>query len=628
MLLQVVIWFSLLALAATLLWFLFAAPEMMKKASNAVLEQAGTKQLPGQVDLLTSSRVGPEDEVDPWDSRTVASRVRAMREAGWSSEIDEIGRSEFYTYKDPGGAFTARLEACGYWHGALHEFALELHHASTHAAPDSFYLLIPDASQMLTLQRATESENTDNKQALFHTTPTRGGASRASDRVMARDARDFKISGYLPRASVRLEHVTLKGLVHPIYEQCFRRNTTSIHAPESPVVLTRVEIRGAMTSIRGIIRSPHSAEWALSGSLEQDREHVMRTSALLFADIGEALVWRGSEPRTFLAYLSSYEHQDDTLRQQARAQYNAILTPEQRREADFERVLDEKTPIQERGSRLASLIEHDPRGPLLDKILTASKAPEAVQLRRIIVEYGRPIIESKFRGPERTTWLNAYFGDHGGAPRELISTIARDITPASLLDPALSKRTREVLLGNLLHLDGDGYLGNVLEKLLEQSDEDQLIGLLRLIKEVGSRNTAEAVAKLAANPKQIDKIEEYIALLSAIRAFYLQYPDAFSTKEIEVFLCKCLEHPEERVAMMVPSLLETLGGAYTLMHVTRLIQTDARARFHAARLGKIISAIHARGGLDSFSGGLSLAEQQGGELTITGDKGRLTVVDS
>jgi hypothetical protein len=623
MFIQVVVWLAVLVIAAFAVWLLFALPDMLEKANHAVLEQAGGKKSLKQLDLQDALRAGPRDDVDPWSERVLAARVRAMHTARWSSKTDASTRTEEYHFEDPRGIFAARLVPQSYWHGTLHAFTLELRYAREHAAPDRFHLSIPEAQPMLAPQRASESSAPTTTQALFHAS----GEASSSERAGVNQTKTLKIPGYLTRTSLEYENVSLSGMAHPIYERCFASSTLEVNATESPVVLQRMDIQGPRVTIKGVVRSPYSPEWSLTPSLEKNRAHIMESAARLLVSLGESLAWWGETPMELVEGLSKYEtHHDDRLRRQAREQYDAMLTPEQRRAVDIERILDRNGPFEERDALFARLIAQAPSDPALDRVFEASRDPDAARLRRIITTNAFQHLERRLKGPDRTDWLNAYFGEQGGAPRELVSAIARDITPASLLDPALSQRTREVLLGNILHIDGDGYMGGILEKLLEQSDEEQLIGLLRLLKEVGGKNTAEAIAKLARNPKQVDKTEEYVALISAIRAFYLTHTDVFAVKEIEVFLCSCLEHTEERVVLMVPSLLEVLGGAYTLRYVTTLLQQDARARLHAARLGKIVDAIRARGDIGGFAGGLSLAEQQGGELTITGEKGGLTQV--
>ena len=579
--------------------------------------------------LLTSEE---HDTTDPWSPEAIALRRHAMQAAGWEPSIDPHNQRERFRYVDPQRAFEMVLTPTSYRYGIPHMFSLEIRYLDGNGAPQNFEFTVRDASPMLAKQHIVSQ--VDYRQYAGSGGKTAAFGRQYNAQPFADRSRDtsqpllLKIPGTTAIAQMKFGPLSLRGGALPLFDQCFRWSTINLDAPECPATLLHVRVRGDNVTLHGELSSPKRKEWATSDDLDANRMFLLEAASKLFVELGQAYAWQGHSMLEILSNLrGEATNQDNNLRRQALEQYERLLSPDDKRAIDLERVLDENVSIDERGRLLEELIAHDPRGAEMAAVFEAAVEPDRERLRRIISKHGLRALEPKLKGPDRTRWLNLFFSDNGGATRELITTISRDITPASLLDPDLSVRAREVMLGNILHTSGDDYLGDLIGRLLEQSDEEQLIGLLRLFREVGGLNTAQAVAQLAANPEQVDKTEEYVALLSAIRAFCTRFPEVFKNKRVEAFLCSCLEHPEERVILMVPSLLEVIGGIDTLMYITNLLQQDARARLHGARLGKIVTAIRARGDLGAYAGGISLAEQQGGELTLTSDRGGLSMVD-
>jgi hypothetical protein len=104
------------------------------------------------------------------------------------------------------------------------------------------------------------------------------------------------------------------------------------------------------------------------------------------------------------------------------------------------------------------------------------------------------------------------------------------------------------------------------------------------------------------------------------------HPEILRDQRVGSFLCDCLEHEEPQIAKMVLSLLEDLGDANAMRRIATMIHNNATV-IPNPRLGQVVKKIHERVGGDAYTGGLSLAQQQGGELTISRKEGSLSLVE-
>ena len=218
------------------------------------------------------------------------------------------------------------------------------------------------------------------------------------------------------------------------------------------------------------------------------------------------------------------------------------------------------------------------------------------------------------------------FAEGSFSSLKLSRTLAAAVEHETLLDPRLSDRARGVLLVNALDIWDARRASSLLEDILANLDDAQLIDVLELLRKQVSEAAAHAVVMLAGNPKQIDKRGEYVALISTIRAMQSNHMEILRDGRVGNFLCDCLEHEDPQIARMVLSLLEELGDARAMRRIAAMIHNNATA-IPNPRLGQVVQKIHARVGGDAYSGGLSLAQQQGGELTISKEEGSLSLVE-
>ncbi len=427
-------------------------------------------------------------------------------------------------------------------------------------------------------------------------------------------------------ANVSLGSDRLRAQARRIFEHFFDARDVSSKAPARPMLLERCVFTQGVLELRGHGVAPRGEIWGATGILEQDVAHI--TEAL--ADTLERLAQRFSpqegDANTKLAILAHDPQLTPAQRAQA-TRLGAKTMPRDKVAGLYSnQVRDNELAMQSRGEAMRALLAmpeaNKEKQALVDEALTIAGEP----LRRLMAIHADDFLAKQITGERRILWLNLLFAEGSFSSLKLSRTLAAAVEHETLLDPRLSDRARGVLLVNALDIWDARRASSLLEDILANLDDAQLIDVLELLRKQVSEAAAHAVVMLAGNPKQIDKRGEYVALISTIRAMQSNHMEILRDGRVGNFLCDCLEHEDPQIARMVLSLLEELGDARAMRRIAAMIHNNATA-IPNPRLGQVVQKIHARVGGDAYSGGLSLAQQQGGELTISKEEGSLSLVE-
>ena len=443
--------------------------------------------------------------------------------------------------------------------------------------------------------------------------------------LVARE-REHELFPFDLEVSVSLGSDRLRAQARRIFEHFFNSHELTSREPGRPMTLERCVFTRGVLELHGQGVSPKSKLWGATGILEQDVAHI--TEAL--ADTLERFAYRFSPQHADIsAKLATLAH-DPRLTPAQRAQATRLGARTMPRDKVaglyLQQIHDGELAMQSRGEAMRALLAlpeaTTEKQALVDQALTIGGEP----LRRLMAIHAADFLAKQITGERRILWLNLLFAEGSFSSLKLSRTLAASVEHETLLDPRLGDRARGVLLVNALDIWDSERASDLLEDILANLDDDQLIDVLELLRKQVSEAAARAVVTLAGNPKQIDKQGEYIALISTIRAMQSNHPELLRDQRVGSFLCDCLEHEEPQIAKMVLSLLEDLGDANAMRRIATMIHNNATV-IPNPRLGQVVKKIHERVGGDAYTGGLSLAQQQGGELTISRKEGSLSLVE-
>ena len=335
----------------------------------------------------------------------------------------------------------------------------------------------------------------------------------------------------------------------------------------------------------------------------------------------EALAFREQSLKQMMEGVVNDMDASSELKHEASEMITRFSSPQELLERARNRLLLEE----QRGFAVAKLVERDLHTPQTREVI-ALALDEDVVLRRLLSRYAPDFVEQQLRGPERLSWFNAIFEENTGLEATRLKQVIADLDTALLLDPGLSSRARNIILTHMLvHGSGDA-LEEVLRALLLNMDEEALVHLLQTLQSHPSRGSARALVALASHPQQIDKHQEFQVMLGAIKAHMSRFKEVLEHRGLEKFLCGCVLHEDRQVASMALSLLRDMGSHRSVDALVRAINQPGLT-LPTPAIGSAIQAIRQRIGdtSDRFSGGLSLAEAAGGELSvIDAEAGALT----
>lgn len=269
----------------------------------------------------------------------------------------------------------------------------------------------------------------------------------------------------------------------------------------------------------------------------------------------------------------------------------------------------------------------DPTTRRLSPLFEHAFLPDNFALLQLIFEAAsQQQILSWLEGPERVRWLNALLHPSIRSTSGRIQMVIKRLDPSYLLWDGLSAAGRGFLLSGLLANQEVSDPVAVITTLLKQTDDEDLVEILTTLSVYANENVAKVIASFAKNPEQIDTSREYQAMLMLFKNLSREHAGVLRTQDVEAFLCECVKHPDERIASMALSLLETLGEDFAVKRLTQLLGEEVVVP--SAMLTRTSREIRKRMGEDmnTFAGGLSIAAAAGGELTqVTGEGGALTI---
>lgn len=294
------------------------------------------------------------------------------------------------------------------------------------------------------------------------------------------------------------------------------------------------------------------------------------------------------------------------------------------------RALDPATPKAYWGVIIPKLLELDPMTRTMKQVFEHALEPENIAMAQVIFDnVDADFLMARFEGVDRVRWFEALV--HANVPMDVapFRDLIERLDPASLLGEELSAKARGVLLSKLLANGRDSESARVLTQLLRVLDDDDLVEVLRTLSAYGSVGIAKAVVVFVKNPKQIDTPREYQAMLMLLKSLSREHAELIRTPAVESFVCDGVLSPDERIASLALSLLESLGTDVAIERLLRVLDAPQLA-IPSAGVGRMITKIRARQGQDlsSFAGGLSVAKTSGGELTrVAGDAGSITAIE-
>ena len=436
--------------------------------------------------------------------------------------------------------------------------------------------------------------------------------------MLMRQEHSVELFPFDQEGSVTIGSEHLRAPVRRLFEHFFWGYELNSSAPARPMVIEHCVYEGNTLEICGVCDSVKSRVWGATGILDQDVFHITEVLADTLERMAKSFVVRGNDPYANLATLAHNAHLTPTQRAQA-ARLGAQAMPSNEIALLYSKqITDNELAMQTRGEALRSLLdmhETDARREVA-ALVQEALLPSGEPIRRLMAIHAPDFLAEQIRGERKFTWLALLFAEGSFSSLKLSRELAASVEPSTLLDPKLDDRARGVLLINALDIWDVERASALLEEMLANLDDAQLIDILEMLRKQVSAAAARAVVSLAGKPTQIDKPSEYIALISTIRAMQHNHTEILRDERVGRFLCACLEHEDPRIARMVLSLLENLGGQEAMRRIARMIHANA-TEISNPRLGQVVRKIHDRIGGDALAGGLSLAERQGGELSIS-----------
>ena len=265
------------------------------------------------------------------------------------------------------------------------------------------------------------------------------------------------------------------------------------------------------------------------------------------------------------------------------------------------------------------LLMRDKSHPAFQSVFERALEEGCEALMRILVQRDYALVMAAMRhSQERVRWLVTLLEPEVGLLESQRRSMLALVEPSLVLSPELDIKSRGILLSGILSVRDTSQTRELVYMLLRGSDDDALVEIMTTLSVYANAEVAASVADFLSDPEQIDTQREYQALLTLVKALARLHADEIRTPDVERFLCHCIAHEDERVASMALALVSDIGEQASLDALLPLLNSTELA-IPQASIGRAMRTIRIRLGEDMevFTGGLTIAQGSGGELTLT-----------
>ena len=414
--------------------------------------------------------------------------------------------------------------------------------------------------------------------------------------------------------------VNIKGMMAPLFLQIYKLQDIA-KVPRCSSFETRTfELRSREVSLDIVFPELMQRNNETAPQLWQRSLTLLEKGLPSLTRFSAALAWRGQSLKQVMEGVMDDQDASRELKHEASEVIARFSSPQEL----FDRACDRNRSENQRGLALKELIERESHSALAAQITKLALEQDLV-LMRLLSRYAPDHVARQLRSADRIVWFNAIFNENIGLETRRLERVLSELDATFLLEPELSSRARNIILTNMLVHDSSDSLEELLRALLLKMDEEALVDLLQTLQSHPSSSSARALVALANDPRQIDKHQEFQVLLGAIKSHLTGYKESFEHAGVEKFLCDCVLHEDRQIASMALTLLREIGSLRAVDALAKAI-SKPELSLPTQALGNAIQTIRQRIGdtSDRFSGGLSLAEAAGGELTVVAEAGALT----
>ena len=428
------------------------------------------------------------------------------------------------------------------------------------------------------------------------------------------------------RGALAFEDAAFDDRAITLFDQCFASNRIQRHAPAQPLTPSRFSITEGVLTMHGSFANAAARIWQQDAGNASGIHHVAAIAGEVLREVVTTLTFARTSTLEIILNLSTAPQVSAATRDHAIALRDARHSPAELIAWFADQVLAAGTPPHQRVEALEFILARSPHSPHTRRILEAARDTATPHMHELLIEHGLPLLERVLRGKQRMEWLNFLFGQDRRTSEGLNTLLARFVTQADLLHEELLPRARAIILTNLMQRRGDTRLGVLLNHIIETYDDEELILFLNVLREHGGEPSARALVVLAQNPRKLDLDGEFKAMLLALQALSETHAGILQEPAIEHFLCSCLFHPQESIRALVPATLQRTGSAISTRRLMQMIERK-ESSVSAKVLKQLAQAITERVRSESshLEGALSVAKQQGGELSVASEKGSISL---
>ena len=344
-------------------------------------------------------------------------------------------------------------------------------------------------------------------------------------------------------------------------------------------------------------------------------------------EMGHALRWDAEDVDQLLDRILLDPGVDAGLWRAAAALEMRPMSPQDRAAWLAEQTVDPSATRERWIACVPDLLQQDTSHPAMERVFLHALEPGNEALLGTIARRDYALVMERMRtSPVRARWLVALLRPDVGLLESQRRSMIAMVDPSLVLSDELDIHSRGVLLSGILSMGDASQTQELVYTLLRGNDDEALVEIMTTLSVYANADVARSVASFVSNPDQVDTQREYQALLTLLKALAKSHPAEIMTPDVERFLCHCITHADERIASMALALVSDFGDEPSLEALQPLLGSTDLA-IPQASIGRAMRNIRVRLGEDMavFSGGLSIAQGSGGELTAVADAGAISM---